>query len=241
MGERSAALRVLLAGPESSGTKMLAAILGQLGADVVHHSPNYWSWDGYEPHRAKSFDAVVVLIRSGETTARSMLDSGHAANFHRARVMQASALLAIFSTLHSFANVHIVTYESLVYEPGALILLARNIGLNPDLPHDEVRNANVKYYGGEEVFRDQREISERHALLSDKPPTEDDIRRGHELSAKYGWEDGGEEVFRDQRELTERDITIAKKMIAEYEEYERAQGRRNIAERRRHYVQEIEE
>lgn len=27
------------------------------------------------------------------------------------------------------------------------------------------------------------------ALLSDEPPTEDDIARAHELSAKYGWED----------------------------------------------------
>lgn len=27
------------------------------------------------------------------------------------------------------------------------------------------------------------------ALLSDDPPTEDDIARGHELSNKYGWED----------------------------------------------------
>lgn len=27
------------------------------------------------------------------------------------------------------------------------------------------------------------------ALLSDHPPTEDDVARAHELSAKYGWED----------------------------------------------------
>lgn len=40
-----------------------------------------------------------------------------------------------------------------------------------------------------ESARDYEAIPYEVALLSDDPPTEDDIARAHELSAKYGWED----------------------------------------------------
>lgn len=40
-----------------------------------------------------------------------------------------------------------------------------------------------------EAAEDYEPIPYEAALLSDEPPTEDDIARGHELADKYGWED----------------------------------------------------
>lgn len=40
-----------------------------------------------------------------------------------------------------------------------------------------------------EAAEDYEPIPYETALLSDEPPTENDIARAHELSAKYGWED----------------------------------------------------
>ena len=59
------------------------------------------------------------------------------------------------------------------------MLYGRNATLAGELPHDRAWQAAD--YG--------EPIPYEAALLSNEPPTDDDIARAHELSAKYGWED----------------------------------------------------
>lgn len=153
--------RILVAGPESSGTKMLAELLTRAGADVVHHSPNYRLWNGDEFHRARDFDKVVIIVRNGFANAKSMVDNHHADSEDRGRVMQAQGLLSILSNLWAFSNVYFTTYEALVHEqPDSVYALIDQMEL-PLLPLNvSIGNGNAKYYGGD-YFRDARDLHER--------------------------------------------------------------------------------
>lgn len=153
-------MTILVTGVESSGTKLAAHLLERAGARVVHSSPHYRLEQGKELHDGLRFDAVVVVVRSSHPHIHSMVEAGHAKSLSIARLMAADGLALILDSLQTLGHVHLITYESLVYEPDALKVLCNALGLRDDFEHDEVGNGNAKYYGGE-VFRDDRPLHER--------------------------------------------------------------------------------
>lgn len=151
---------VLVTGPESSGTRLTASLLRAAGANVVHSSPHYRVRMGEELHDGAAFDAVVVVVRMGHANARSMVDNEHAADLAVARSMVPGGIHMILEALASFDTCHIVTYEALVHEPGALRALCRDLDLAEEFEHEPVGAGNSKYFGGE-FFRDVRDLEER--------------------------------------------------------------------------------
>lgn len=154
---------------------MMAGILNRAGAHVTHHSPMYASWDGRRQPKAWGYDEVVVVIRDGHSAIRSLVDNGHVPTvatddkgeeyieprmLRRARVMQCQSLLTTLQNLETFDNVHIVTYESIIYRDYTILYLLSNLGLNVNIDISDIGDANLKYYGGED-FRDQRESYDR--------------------------------------------------------------------------------
>lgn len=161
--------RILVTGPESNGTKMVAGLLSRAGADVTHHSPMYSFWDGKRQFKAWEYDAVVLVIRDGYCASRSLVENNHIplAGVHterkgrqRARVMQAQSLLLILSSLETFEDFYLVTYDDKPLKPERLQYLLDELGLSVDVNISDIGDANEKYYGGE-YFRDQRESYER--------------------------------------------------------------------------------
>lgn len=154
-------LRVLVTGPESSGTKMLSSLLRQAGAEVTHSSPNYKSEQDHHPHDMKDFDAVVLIVRNGYCNAQSMLDAGHAESEKEAKWMIGNGLKFILSNHGLWTdNLYVVTYESLVHERESIVQLCESLNLDVSQTTDKIGDGNVKYYGGDH-FRDQRELHER--------------------------------------------------------------------------------
>lgn len=153
-------MRILVTGPESSGTKMVAALLRQAGAKIVHSSPNYRYYSGEPAHRSEGFDAVVLVMRDGYANVNSMIENGHAQAPGAARMMIVRGLLWILSNLREWEKVHVTTYEALTTRPGALAALCRELGLPEEFEHDEIGDGNAKYYGGA-FFRDDRELHDR--------------------------------------------------------------------------------
>ncbi len=154
-------MKVLVTGPESSGTKMLSALLRQAGAEITHSSPNYKSEQDSTPHDMKSFDAVVLIVRNGYCNIKSMIDANHAEDEKEAKWMIGNGLKFILTTHGLWTdNFYVTTYESIVHEPESLSKLCRSLGLDPSKITDKVGDGNAKYYGGEH-FRDQRELHER--------------------------------------------------------------------------------
>ncbi len=153
-------MRILVTGPESSGTKMVASLLRQAGADVTHSSPKYRIEQGKDLYDGSDFDATVLVIRNGYTNALSMVDNGHESNVSMAEWQIADDIYEILESLNSFFNVHVVTYEAIVHEPKAIEVLCKTLGLDHTKITDTIGDGNAKYYGGK-FFRDQRELHKR--------------------------------------------------------------------------------
>lgn len=158
-------MRLLVCGPESSGTKMVASLLKQAGADVTHNSPNYRREEDSFPHTGENFDAVVIVVRNWLPNVESMIDAGHADSFSQGREMVINGLSDIiyglkYSDLYKRGKVYLVTYESIVHEPSSINFLCDELLLDFWKITDTIGNGNAKYYGGD-YFRDQRELHER--------------------------------------------------------------------------------
>jgi hypothetical protein len=155
-------MKILVVGPEAGGTKMVSGLLKQAGAEVEHCSPMYRqvSWRQELPH-PDLFERVVLVIRNGSWRERASADTGHTPPQHleMARWWGAEGIRMVMERYHPSRAVHIVTYESLVYEPAALHFLLQDLSLDPptDAQYDPIGNANEKWWGGKE-FRDDRPV-----------------------------------------------------------------------------------
>ncbi len=159
-------MRIYVAGPESSGTKLVAQLLKESGADVVHRSypyggdrPDNPSWpDGNDMHDC---DAVVCCVREPYATACSQTEVGHTPNHSTALVHMHYALCKIYNQASARNKpVYHITYESLVLNNNSIGALAEMLKLDPGKIVTVVQDANIKYYNGVE-FRDQRPLEER--------------------------------------------------------------------------------
>lgn len=160
---------ILVVGPESSGTKMLATILTKCGLNIQYRSmPHGRDWAF--PHRFRAKE-VVVIIRNGQITKKSMLDGGRSTTWTVGRNMrQAIHYLAHKPRMLGGTygdNWHLITYESIIYErEDAIKLLLESLGITVKKETlfeacKDIRNANMKWYGYTNKFRDQRSVEDR--------------------------------------------------------------------------------
>lgn len=155
-------MRVLVTGAESSGTKLVAALLSSRGVETVHRSmPAGVEWllpDG-------PWDAICVCHRHGPLTARSQTYSGHSDTETEAfaKITRGYGLVYAYAQVCGCLVVP-VTYEALVYEQDdAIGVLLDALGLERSASHVRIGNANAKYYG-REAFSDESTVEEMVSL-----------------------------------------------------------------------------
>lgn len=157
-------MRILCVGPESSGTRLMTTILRATGAEVSHSSPAYKPSLGGVKYSPYEYDAVVLVIRNGSWNVRSMQNRKRFRNTYESP--QRQIMLDIWDVLrdlaHDHINVHIVTYESLVYETEhCLRALCQDLDLPAPVGYDEVQNGNEKFWADDAWAGDDRPLHER--------------------------------------------------------------------------------
>lgn len=135
-------VKILATGPESSGTRILTAMLEQAGAEAVHRSqPEGDDWIDLQA-MCDDFDHVVVIIRGALAHERSLQTCSVSTSDEQAHERRQRALRHIAPILGR-SNVTLVTYESLSSEHERNHLLS-SLGLQPvDI---EWVDGNVKHY-----------------------------------------------------------------------------------------------
>lgn len=158
--------KVLVLGPESSGTKMVTSLLRRLGVDAIHRSVPY-GLEWATMIRDQAWTDVVVVVRHGPVVARSQVEQHLPRDVEMAQDAIVEALTLIMHDLvRNHVRRHIVTYEAFVLNPeGALQLLTEDMEF--EVPYEQleeackdVGDANGKWYGNGD-FRDQRVVEER--------------------------------------------------------------------------------
>jgi hypothetical protein len=157
-------MRVLVTGPESSGTRLVASMLVRAGASVEHHTPR--PCIGKRAYLTDTYDAVVLVVRNGYATKHSMVKNHHATDGRNeddlclAGRMIPEALLDILMSLDNPEKLYLLTYESVVHND-ALYALCGDLGLSVDFECDPIGDANAKYFGSGPYFTDHRSLERR--------------------------------------------------------------------------------
>lgn len=145
-------MRIVVTGPESSGTRLMARILETTEADVLHRTMPY-KWDphwpteddfgGFQP------DVLLVMLRDEEITARSQLRRGHVPSLRHAfeNVDAGLRRLARWAAVHGVMCLF-VSYEKLVADPrSALTFLSSRLGIGYPNSSEAIVDGNAKYVG----------------------------------------------------------------------------------------------
>lgn len=123
-------VRILATGPESSGTRWLAEILADAGADVVHRSqPDGGLWLDMVA-TLEDFDAAVVVVRGRYAHLESLRERLELADISAAADRRRRSL-ATLAPILGHPKTTVVTYESLSSPVEARHLLA-GLGLDPE-------------------------------------------------------------------------------------------------------------
>jgi 2-hydroxychromene-2-carboxylate isomerase len=140
---RSGGPRILVTGCEKSGTGVVAQVLREAGAHVIHKAmPHVHDWDAALNVEARY---AVVVVRGLRGHVASLLEhSGElpaanerAALFHREKALRRLASLALPSIW--------VTYESLS-EPAEVVALCAALGLDASEVETLIENRNLARY-----------------------------------------------------------------------------------------------
>lgn len=149
-------VRVLVTGPESSGTRYVTRLIEAGGADAVHRSqPNGTDWIdvlSMLEHRGSGYDTWTPPFDRAVIVVRGLLAHGHSMLAHhfdddwQEAMSRRRAALGSLGTVLGDPRVTLITYESLAARAERACLLAA-LGLDParadDVPfHDQ----NGKYY-----------------------------------------------------------------------------------------------
>lgn len=137
-------MKVVVTGPESSGTSLVSRILHDAGAQVFHRSATYREdWPNLV-QLADSCDAMIVVYRDPIATMKSQQAQGlltdQARNKLRDGYYQISWAVRLVSV-----PIWCITYEQLVLDSNSIRPLLELLGLNADVHIEEVRNENAKY------------------------------------------------------------------------------------------------
>lgn len=139
-------MRVLITGPESSGTRYVTALLAAGGAETLHRSqPEGLDWIDLAA-MLDDFDAIVVMIRGQLAQVRSQQTCGIEKDDESALVRRRKALARV-APIFGDPKVSVVTYESLGH-PRERRYLVESLGLdwvaaNSDASWEE---GNAKHY-----------------------------------------------------------------------------------------------
>lgn len=130
--------RVLVCGPEASGTQLVTRIVAtDPRAHAMHRSlpegEEWWDWRDFDPH------AVVVVIRRPDVRALSAIKATHVRTLGEAETEWQRAI----RELASIPNAVWLSYEALVADPDTQIAnLSHRLGLELHAPEPIVdRNA----------------------------------------------------------------------------------------------------
>lgn len=138
--------RILVTGPESSGTTLLSRIFEVAGADKVYHRSATYAGDypAMRPLANHECDAVIVIFRNPVVT---MWSQNWAADPYR-KLQQ--GYHEIFRALADIDTpIYVVSYEQIIWRPQSLQPLLHNLGLDPDATYEvEIRDENAKYFAG---------------------------------------------------------------------------------------------
>jgi hypothetical protein len=150
--------KILVTGPESSGTKYVAALLEYGGGEVLHRSqPNGYDWldlgrmldepsSGYDSPMPP-MDWVIITIRGLMAHTQSMIRRNIETSWETAESRRRAALGSLDRVLGD-PRVVVVTYESLAHQAERVCLL-EFLGLNTDAAGAEdvaYHDQNWKYY-----------------------------------------------------------------------------------------------
>lgn len=127
-------MRVLVTGPESSGTRWLAGLLAEAGGQTLHRSQPYGTdWLDLAA-MLDSFDAVVVIVRGYYAQVESLKERLACGDPYAKR----RKALRLVAPILADPKVHLVTYESMG-SPVEVRHLLTVLGLDPDatVPFDD--------------------------------------------------------------------------------------------------------
>lgn len=140
---------VVVAGPEGSGTHMLADALQSMGAEVLHRSlphAGIW-WDHYDPETLAGYPPhrMVIIQRRPDVTTLALLGKKPplVSTVQQARSQWERAM----RLLASYTDAVWVSYEAILLDPAAQF---RNLARALDLEMPEgwsypVRDENAKW------------------------------------------------------------------------------------------------
>ena len=163
---RHTPVRVLVAGPESSGTKLLTQLINEAGGEAIHLSmpygggprPGFVDWPDLDSAQA---DVVVISARDPYALICSQIENEHVDSeaWSLRRIQEAYRRIFAWLTV-SGLPFFVIPYEALVLQPDAKARFVELLELNPESVTLNVQDANSKYYGGT-FFRDQRTVDQR--------------------------------------------------------------------------------
>lgn len=137
-------MKVVVTGPESSGTSLVSRIFRAAGAEVFHRSATYGNDYPNLVALADSCDAMIVVYRNPISTMKSQEADGLTSNKARIKLYDGYYQIARAITLVS-VPVWCITYEQLILDPNSIRSLLALLGLNADVDIEDVRNENAKY------------------------------------------------------------------------------------------------
>ena len=137
-------MRVLVTGPESSGTSLVSRIFRAAGAQVEHRSATFKDDQPNIVLVADSCDVVIVVYRNPMATMKSQMAQGLSIADARRKLVDGYHEIA---RMFTYATVPFwcVTYESLVLDPDSIRPLLALLHLSHDIDIEPVRDENAKY------------------------------------------------------------------------------------------------
>lgn len=137
-------MKVVVTGPESSGTSLVSRIFRAAGAEVFHRSATYRNnWPNLVT-LTDSCDAMIVVYRDPVATMKSQQAQGLTADEACSKLRDGYCVIAWTLRLVS-VPVWCITYEQLVLDCNSIRPLLDELSLNADVDIEEVRNENAKY------------------------------------------------------------------------------------------------
>lgn len=141
-------MRLVVTGPESSGTSMVSRIFRQAGAEVVHRSATYNKDHSDLRSLIRDWcDATIVVFRDPFATMASQRWTGRP--FAK---LQYGYRELFYALADAPVSVFVINYEQLILDQKSINPLLEHLRLNPSLVTEDIRNENDKYIVATDKF-----------------------------------------------------------------------------------------
>lgn len=140
---RAPSRRVVVCGPEASGTSLLTRIVGSMSDVTTTHRSipdgEDWMWFAHE-----EYAAAIVVVRDFYPAARAKVAGGHVPTLEQAYEELRWAIRVIGGLRCRWT---LVTYEALVARPAEVVAeIAEFLGVDPPASFEPIRDENEKWY-----------------------------------------------------------------------------------------------